>query len=259
MSTLAPNTENEDEEMSLVEHLVDLRRSLINILLVMLGVFVLMLPFNQSIYELFARPVLMNLMPGQKMLAQQPIDVFLTPIKVCFFMAVLISIPWTLYQIWRFVAPGMYRHEKRLMLPMVVSSTLLFYLGVLFAYFVILPLMFSFLVKTGASLQGVELMPDITSYVSLSLAMFMAFGLVFEVPVATVILIRMGVVEIKTLTAKRPYIILIAFVVGMVLTPPDIFSQTLLAVPMLVLFEIGILVAKYWQGNTEDSEEEKAR
>lgn len=247
MNHIPSDIDNEDAEMSLVEHLVDLRRSIINILLVMLGVFILMLPFNQSIYELFARPVLMNLLPGQKMLAQQPIDVFLTPIKVCFFMAVLMTIPWTLYQIWRFVAPGMYRHEKRLVLPIVFSSTILFYLGVLFAYFVILPLMFSFLVKTGGSLQGVELMPDITAYVGLSLAIFMAFGLVFEVPVATVILIHMGVVEIKTLTEKRPYIILVAFIVGMLLTPPDVFSQTLLALPMLVLFELGILVAKYLQ------------
>lgn len=257
MNQTSPQIENEDEEMSLVEHLVDLRRSLINILLVMVAVFIVLLPFNQSIYELFARPVLMNLLPGQKMLAQQPIDVFLTPIKVCFFMAVLATIPWTLYQIWRFVAPGMYRHEKRLMLPIVVSSTILFYIGVLFAYFVILPLMFSFLVKTGASLQGVELMPDITGYVSLSLAMFMAFGLVFEVPVATVILIQMGIVEIESLTAKRPYIILIAFTVGMLLTPPDVFSQTLLAVPMLILFEIGIIVAKYLQKQkTQASPEE---
>lgn len=133
------NEHDEDNEMSIVEHLIELRSCLIYILLALAVVFVALLPFNKVVYEWFARPVLMNLLPGQKMLAQQPIDVFLTPIKVCLFIAVLITIPWTLYQIWRFVAPGMYRHEKRLMLPILVSGTTLFYLGVIFAYYVIMP------------------------------------------------------------------------------------------------------------------------
>lgn len=246
--------ESADREMSLVEHLADLRKSLLLILLAVGAVFVLLLPFNQAVYEWFARPVLMNLLPGQKMLAQHGIDIFLTPIKVALFVAILLTMPWILYQVWRFVAPALYRHEKRLVLPLVISSTVLFYLGVLFAYFVILPLMFHFLFQLGADLEGVALMPDITAYMNLSLALFLAFGLVFEVPVATVLLIRLGIVSIETLTNKRPYIILAAFVIGMLLTPPDVFSQTLLALPMLLLFECGILVAKYLEKKEAQNE-----
>ncbi len=247
--------ETDDREMSVVDHLIELRSCILYILLALALVFVALLPFNHQIYDWFARPVLNNLLPGQKMLVYQPIDAFLTPIKVCLFVAVLITIPWSLYQIWRFIAPGMYRHEKRMMLPILVSGTALFYIGVIFAYFVILPLMFAFLLKQGTALTDVAVMPDITNYLGLSLKMFMAFGLVFEVPVATVILVQMGVVEIKTLTSKRPYIVLIAFVVGMVLTPPDMFSQILLAVPMLILFEGGVLVAKYLQKKSEKNHE----
>lgn len=235
----------DDQEMSMVEHLVELRTCLIRILLVVGGIFIALLPFYETVYSTFAGPVLSNLLPGQTMLSHKAIEIFFTPVKLCFFLAVLVSIPWTLYQIWRFVAPGMYGHEKRIVFPLLVSSTLLFYLGVLFAYFVILPLMFHFF--GGVNLEGVTYMPDITDYMSLSLKMFLAFGLVFEVPVATVILVQMGAVEIKTLTSKRPYIILIAFTAGMLLTPPDPFSQVLLAVPLLLLFELGILVARYLQ------------
>lgn len=242
---MSDSSSETDREMSIVEHLIELRGSVMRALAALIIAFVILVPFNHQIYEWFARPVLINLLPGQKMLAQQPIDVFLTPIKVCLFLAVLITIPWTLYQAWRFIAPGMYRHEKRMMLPILVSGTTLFYLGVIFAYYVILPLMFGFLLKQGNAMTDIAVMPDITNYLGLSLKMFMAFGIVFEVPVATVILIQIGVVEIETLTSKRPYIVLIAFVVGMVLTPPDVFSQTLLAIPMLLLFEAGILVAKY--------------
>ena len=229
--------------MSLVEHLVELRGAVLRILLALVFVFVVLLPFHRAVYEFFARPVLDNLLPGQQMLAHQPVDVLLTPIKVCLFLAVLATIPWTLYQIWRFVAPGMYRNERRMILPILVSGTALFYLGVIFAYFVILPLLFHFL--GGIELEGVAFMPDISSYVGLSLKIFLAFGLVFEVPVATVILVLLNVVEVETLTAKRAYVVLIAFTVGMLLTPPDVFSQTLLAVPMLILFEIGVLVARH--------------
>lgn len=233
---------HDTREMSLVAHLVELRGMVIRVLIALVAVFVVLLPFNRTVYALFARPVLDNLLPGQQMLAHQPVAVLLTPIKVCLFLAVLATIPWTLYQIWRFAAPGMYRNERRMIVPILVSGTALFYLGVLFAYFVILPLLFHFL--GGIELENVAFMPDITSYVGLSLKIFMAFGIVFEVPVATVILVLLGVVTVKTLTAKRAYVVLIAFTVGMLLTPPDVFSQTLLAVPMLILFEIGIFVAR---------------
>lgn len=244
----------DDKEMTLVEHLVELRSCVLRMLLAVVVVFIALLPFYDQVYSLFARPVLENLLPGQSMLAKDAIDVFLTPVKVCLFLAVLTTMPWTLYQIWSFIAPGMYRHEKRLMLPILASSTILFYLGVLFAYFVILPLLFHFL--GGVELEGVAFMPDITNYMSISLRLFMAFGIVFEVPIATVILVMMGVVSVESLKAKRPYIILAAFVVGMILTPPDIISQTLLALPLLALFELGLFVSARMQAKQarEDAE-----
>lgn len=252
MNAPRPAEEHDDNEMPLVEHLIELRTRLIRIILAIAIVFVALLPFNGDIYTLFARPVLANLLPEQTMLVKDAIDVLLTPIKVCFIIAVMVTIPWMLYQIWAFVAPGMYRHEKRLMLPILVSSTMLFYAGVLFAYFVILPIMFNFLI--GIELPGVTFMPDITNYMSVSIAMFFAFGVVFEAPVATVILVMLGVVSTKTLASKRPYIILGAFVVGMLLTPPDIFSQTLLALPLLVLFEFGLLIARRLERQREAAE-----
>ena len=206
------------------------------------GVFILLLPFRNRVYETFALPVLNNMLPGQTMLAYDGIDIFLTPIKVCLFLACLFTIPWILYQVWAFVAPGMYRHEKRLVRPILISSTVLFYTGVLFAYFIILPILFSFL--AGIELKGVEYKPDITQYMNLSLTMFIAFGAAFEVPVATVIFIMLGLVRPETLAQKRPYIILAAFTIGMLLTPPDAISQTLLAVPMLILFEAGLYIGK---------------
>ena len=246
--------EHDDEEMPLVEHLIELRTRLIRIILAIAVVFVLLVPFNGKIYTLFARPVLENLLPEQTMLVKDAVDVILTPLKVCFILAIFVTIPWILYQVWAFVAPGMYRHEKRLMLPILVSSTALFYVGVLFAYFVILPIMFNFLI--GLELPGVTFMPDITNYMSISIGMFFAFGVVFEAPVATVILVMLGVVSTKTLAAKRPYIILAAFVIGMLLTPPDVFSQTLLAIPLLLLFEVGLIVARRLEKRREMAESE---
>ncbi|MBV7435337.1 twin-arginine translocase subunit TatC [Cardiobacteriaceae bacterium TAE3-ERU3] len=242
----------DDQEMTLVEHLIELRSCVLRILIAVAIVFVALLPFYEQVYTLFARPVLANLLPGQSMLAKDAIDVFLTPVKVCLFLAVLASMPWTLYQIWSFIAPGMYRHEKRLMLPILASSTILFYLGVLFAYFVILPILFHFL--GSIELEGVAFMPDITNYMSISLRLFIAFGIVFEVPIATVILVLMDVVSVESLKAKRPYIILAAFVIGMILTPPDIISQTLLALPLLVLFELGLFISARLVAKREQQE-----
>ena len=241
--TDTPNTpENDDPEMPIVEHLIELRTRLLRIIYALGGVFLLLLPFRNRVYETFALPVLNNMLPGQTMLAYDGIDIFLTPIKVCLFLACLFTIPWILYQVWAFVAPGMYRHEKRLVRPILISSTVLFYTGVLFAYFIILPILFSFL--AGIELKGVEYKPDITQYMNLSLTMFIAFGAAFEVPVATVIFIMLGLVRPETLAQKRPYIILAAFTIGMLLTPPDAISQTLLAVPMLILFEAGLYIGK---------------
>ena len=234
--------QSDDKEMPIVEHLIELRARLLRIIYAVAGVFILLLPFRNRVYETFALPVLGSLLPGQSMLAYDGIDIFLTPVKVCLFLACLLTIPWILYQIWAFVAPGMYRHEKRLVRPILISSTILFYTGVLFAYFIILPILFSFL--AGIELKGVEYKPDITQYMSLSLTMFIAFGAAFEVPVATVICLMLGIVRPETLAKKRPYIILAAFTIGMLLTPPDAISQTLLAVPMLLLFEAGLYIGK---------------
>lgn len=239
-------TNPDDREMALVEHLAEARSRLIYIISAIAVVFVALLPFYDSVYTLFARPVLSNLLKGQQMLAQDGIDIFLTPIKVCLFLAVLLTMPWTLYQIWRYCAPALFQHEKRLAKPLLISATLFFYLGVLFAYLVILPIMFHFF--SGIELEGVAYMPDITKYMSISLAMFLAFGVVFEVPVATFILVLLGVVNPHKLAQKRPYIILAAFTIGMILTPPDIISQTLLAVPLIIMFELGLWAAKRFVG-----------
>lgn len=241
MNQIPNQTSNNDQEMPLVDHLIELRTRLIRIILALAITFLLLLPFSSDLYTLFARPVLMNLLPGQSMLAKDAIDIFLTPIKVSLFIAALLTMPWTLYQIWAFIAPAMYKHEKRLMLPILISSTALFYLGVLFAYLVILPILFHFL--GNIQLDGVAFMPDITNYLSISLTLFIAFGIVFETPIATIILVLLDIISIETLKAKRPYIILAAFVIGMILTPPDILSQTLLALPLLILFELGLLIA----------------
>lgn len=243
----------QDEELPLAAHLIELRRRLLYIFYALGTVFLIFLPFSGKIYTGFAAPVLRNLaMQGEEggnMLASQAVDVFLTPLKLSLALAVFVCVPWIVYQIWAFVAPGLYRREKRLISPLIISSTILFYLGVLFAYFVILPIMFRFLVSID--LEGVVFMPDITSYMNLSLLMFFAFGLAFEVPVATIILVHLGVVSTRDLSDKRPYIILGAFVIGMFLTPPDAISQTLLAVPMLLLFESGLWVAKRMERNNK--------
>lgn len=241
------SSSNNNQEMTTIDHLIELRSRLIKIILAIGVVFLILVPFSSDVYVIFARPVLDSLIKGQSMLAKDAIDVLVTPLKVSFFIAFLLSMPWTIYQMWAFVAPAMYLNEKRIALPILITATCLFYLGILFAYFVILPILFRFL--GGINLDGVAFMPDITNYVSLSLTMFFAFGLVFEVPVATVILVMFGVIETKTLTKKRPYIILLAFIIGMVLTPPDVISQTLLAVPLLILFEIGLFISKKIEKN----------
>lgn len=235
-------TQSRDEEQKFLSHLIELRQRFIYILVVSTAIFVVLLPFSNQVYLTFARPVLSSLLEGQMMLAQDGIDIFLTPIKVCLFIAVLISMPHTLYQIWAYLKPALLEHEKRLAFPLILSATILFYLGVLFAYFVILPIMFQFF--SGIELEGVSFMPDITRYLSISIAMFIAFGVVFEIPIALILLVMMGVLDPDKLSNQRPYVILIAFTVGMLLTPPDMISQTLLAVPMIIMFEIGLLIAK---------------
>ncbi|MEO8444923.1 MAG: twin-arginine translocase subunit TatC [Gammaproteobacteria bacterium] len=229
-------------EASLMSHLLELRTRLLKAMGAILAVFVCLLPFVRQVFQAVAQPLMSQLPEGATMIATEVASPFLTPFKATFYVAIMLAIPIVLYQIWAFVAPGLYRREKRLAVPLLVSSVLLFYLGVAFAYFVIFPVMFGFF--TTAAPAGVQIMTDINHYLDFVLVLFIAFGVAFEVPVATVLLVLSGIVEISLLTSNRQYVFLGCFVVGMVLTPPDVLSQTLLAVPMYLLYEAGILMAR---------------
>ena len=236
------NPESEDREQPLVAHLVELRQRLLRAIAVLLGTFLLLVPFANDIYTMFAAPLLKVLPPGASMIATEVASPFLTPIKLAFFVAVVISMPMTLYQAWAFVAPGLYRHEKRLATPLLISSTLLFYLGCAFAYFLVLPVVFRFL--TGIAPEGVAVMTDITHYLDFVMVLFLAFGICFEVPVAVVILVALNWVTIEQLKKARGYVIIGAFFLGAILTPPDVISQIMLAIPMCLLYEVGIVAAR---------------
>ncbi len=232
----------ENTEGGFLSHLIELRNRLVYALGSVFIVFVLLMPFSNEVYALIAKPLMDVLPPGMGMIATEVASPFLTPLKFTLAAAVAITIPILLYQVWAFVAPGLYRHEKRMVLPLVVSSALLFYAGMAFAYFVVFPMTFRFLV--GFLPPGVQMMTDIKAYLDFVFSMFFAFGVAFEVPVAVVILSWMGVVNPETLAEKRPYIVVGIFVVAAVLTPPDVASQLLLAFPMWILFEVGLLVAR---------------
>ncbi|BEV72929.1 MULTISPECIES: twin-arginine translocase subunit TatC [unclassified Paludibacterium] len=229
-------------EQPLLTHLLELRtrlvRALIGFFLVFLGLF----HWSGAIYHLLARPLLQHLPAGSNMIAIEVTAPFFVPMKVTMLVALLISLPNTLYQIWAFVAPGLYSHEKRLILPLVVSSVLLFCLGMAFAYFLVFPLVFTFMAAVTPS--GVSMMTDIDKYLSFVLGMFVSFGAAFEVPVVVVLLVRIGVLTIDKLRTARPYVIVGAFVVAAIVTPPDVLSQTMLAVPLWLLYEVGIIAAQ---------------
>lgn len=240
MAEPQPATDDGGEPQTLMAHLLELRQRLMRIVLATLAVFVLMAPFANKMFTIAAQPLMEKLPEG--MLATQVGAPVLAPFKLAFLAAVFVTIPITLHQTWAFVAPGLYQKEKRLVVPLMISSTLLFYLGVAFAYFVVFPLVFEFLVSYTPS--GVEMQTDMTSYLDFMLALFFAFGLAFEVPVAILLLVWTGFVTPEQLAQKRAYVVLGAFVLGMFLTPPDFISQTLLAIPMYLLFEVGIFMAK---------------
>lgn len=231
-----------DQEQPLISHLLELRSRLLWMIVGVLAVFLVLLPFSNRIYTLLAGPLLAHMPANTSMIAIDVISPFLTPLKLSLVLAIFIAMPWILYQAWAFVAPGLYQHEKRLALPLVASSTALFYCGMAFAYLVILPVFFAFL--TGTAPEGVAVMTDINLYLNFVLTLFFAFGIAFEIPVATVLLVLIGATTPDALAAKRPYIIVGAFVVGMLLTPPDVISQTLLAVPMWLLFEAGVFLSR---------------
>jgi len=229
-------------EGSLISHLLELRDRLLYSVIAIAVVFGALLPFTSDVYTLVAKPLITVLPAGATMIATEVASPFLTPIKLTLAIAVVITIPFLLYQLWAFVAPGLYRHERQLVLPLLVSSTLLFYGGMAFAYFVVFPMAFGFFVH--ALPPGVTMMTDIRSYLDFVFSMFFAFGISFEVPVAVVLLARMGVINPETLAGKRPYVILWAFIAAAILTPPDIFSQFFLALPMIILFEVGLFFAR---------------
>ncbi len=225
-------------------HLIELRQRVIKMAivfaLVMLGLF----PFANQIYTWMATPLLVNLPSGAHMIATEITTPFFVPIKAAMLLAIIICSPYMLYQTWAFVAPGLYQHEKRFALPLLIASFLLFILGMLFAYTLVLPLVFAFFSHTTP--QGVVMMTDISHYLDFVISMLIAFGLAFEVPVLVVILVRTGIVSINAMIAARSYVIVGAFVIGAIFTPPDVFSQFLLAVPLCFLFELGVLFSRYF-------------
>lgn len=243
-------------ELPLVGHLIELRTRLIRALLVVAVFFGIMFPFANEIYSFVAEPLMRYLPKGSTMIATEVSSPFLTPFKFVMYAALFASIPAILYQLWAFVAPGLYHDERELAMPLLISSVLLFYAGVAFCYFVVFPLVFQFFTSTTPN--GVSMMTDISKYLDFVLGMFLAFGLAFEVPVATIILVLMGVVTPQQLVEKRSYVIVGAFIVGMILSPPDIFSQTLLAVPMWLLFEVGVVVSRIIMRRKEEREQSTA-
>lgn len=242
--------DNGGAEMGLLSHLIELRDRLLRMLLAVGIVFLCLFPFADTIYSWLAQPLLSHMPAGTSMIAIDVASPFLIPFKVCLMVAIFITAPFWLYQIWAFVAPGLYTHEKRLVSPLLISSTLLFYLGIAFAYFVVFPLVFGFF--TSVAPEGVEVSTDISRYLDFVLTIFLAFGIAFEVPIATILLVAVGAATPEGLAKQRPYFIVAAFVVGMFLTPPDIISQTLLALPMWLLFEVGIFFSRFFLKRKEE-------
>lgn len=232
-----------DAEQPLIAHLAELRNRILRSLACVFIVFLGLSVFANDIYSLIAGPLLAQLPEESSMIATEVAAPFLVPFKLTFFAAVFVCVPYLLYQAWAFVAPGLYQNERRLVLPLITSSVLLFYLGNAFAFFIVFPLLFAFL--TSVAPAGVTVMTDIGHYLNFILKMFFAFGVAFEVPIAIILLVWTGISSVESLSKKRPYIIIGAFTVGMLLTPPDIISQVLLALPVWLLFEVGLILGRF--------------
>ena len=241
------------DELPFVAHLIELRDRLLRGILVVIVILMPMLYFANDIYTALAEPLLRHLPQGSSMIAIEVASPFLTPFKLALVLSIFIGMPFLLYQLWAFIAPGLYSNEKRMAIPLMISSAFLFYAGMAFAYFVVFPLIFGFL--TSVAPQGVSVMTDIGKYLDFVLKLFFAFGIAFEVPIATILLVWAGVTTPDKLSNKRPYIIVGAFVIGMLLTPPDIISQTLLAIPMWLLFELGVFFSRRFVRKREPREE----
>lgn len=244
----------EDAEQPLIAHLIEMRDRLLRAVLAVLVIFLGVFYFANELYQIVATPLMEHLPEGASMISTKPAGTFFTPMKLALVLSIFAAMPFILYQLWAFVAPGLYTHERKLIMPLLVSSTLLFYAGMAFAYYVVFPLMFAFFVTVAP--EGVEVMTDISEYLDFVLKIFFAFGVAFEVPIATILLVRVGVTTPESLAQKRPYIIVGAFVIGMLLTPPDIISQTLLALPMWLLFEVGLIASRYFLRLKKEREEE---
>ena len=239
----AEHEAGDGEEQSFISHLIELRERLLKAIAAVLIIFVALVPFDDRIYHFIAEPLLQRLPHGSQMVAIDVASPFMTPVKLAFFVALFLAMPVVLYQAWRFIAPGLYRHEKRIALPLLVSSIVMFYLGCAAAYYLVLPKVFTFLL--GVTPQGVAMMTDIGHYLDFVITMFFAFGLCFEVPVAVVVLAAMGIVDVDKLRSSRRYAIVGAFAIAAFITPPDITSMIMLAVPMCLLYELGVLAVRW--------------
>jgi sec-independent protein translocase protein TatC len=244
------------EQETFISHLVELRTRLLRSMIAVLVVLVCLFPWAKEIYALLAQPLLNTLPEGASMIATDVTGTFLVPLKVTLMAAFLIALPYVMWQAWAFVAPGLYQHEKRLAAPVIVSSMVFFLIGMAFAYFFVFPVMFGFFASYTP--EGVQMMTDIDKYLSFVLAMFLAFGLTFEVPVVVIVLVRLGVVSLEKLRAIRSYVVVGAFVLGAIFTPPDVLSQLMLAVPLWLLYELGLLLARFVTvpAKDEDAQEE---
>ena len=249
---MSASKQSTQQPLPLISHLLELRDRLLRIIAIVMVLFLSLVYFANDIYHYLAIPLTSQLPIGSGMIATGVATPFFTPIKLTIVLSFFIAIPAILYQVWAFIAPGLYQKERKLIAPLVISSALLFYLGMLFAYYVVFPLVFSFFTKVAP--EGVTIATDISSYLDFVLKLFFAFGLAFEIPIATLLLCWTGATTPVKLKEKRPYIIVGAFIIGMLLTPPDIISQTLLAVPMLILFELGLLFSRFYVPKEEECE-----
>lgn len=241
------------KEMTFVQHLVELRDILLRSVIAILVVFISLFPFANEVYSFIAAPIINVLPEGGNIIAIGVISPFLTPLKMALIMAVYIAMPYLLYQIWKFIAPALYKREKQMVMPLIISSTILFYAGLLFSFYVVFPVIFGFLSDIGPS--TVDFTPDIQYYLDFVLKVSFAFGVAFEVPIATILLIMFGATTIENLKKNRPYVVIGAFILGMLLTPPDIISQTLIAIPMWLLFEAGLIFAPLFTRKAESETE----
>ncbi|MCL1078469.1 twin-arginine translocase subunit TatC [Parashewanella spongiae] len=242
------------QPQTLVSHLLELRNKVLRAVGSVLLVFICLVYWASDIYHYIAIPLMSTLPVNGTMIATDVAAPFFAPFKLTLILSFFIAIPYVLYQIWSFIAPGLYKHEKRLMAPLLFSSTMLFYLGIAFTYYVVFPVVFGFF--TSIAPEGVQIATDISSYLNFVLKLFFAFGLTFEIPIAVVLLCWAGVTTVDDLKAKRPYIVVSAFVLGMLLTPPDIISQTMLAIPMLILFESGLLAARFYSSKDDETDKD---